>query len=107
MSNRPTLTHAERIAIIESGRGQPLILDAETAKQLARGHLEQVCPDCGRREAAHPYCSGCLLSLTPADWQPTARTEAQRAAARRVCRERAERRSVTAKSAPAGPRDVA
>ena len=63
-ADRLTLTSAERLAIIEKGRDQPLTLDAGMAEQLGGGHLEQVCPDCGRREAAHPYCSGCFLPLT-------------------------------------------
>ena len=107
MSDRLTLTPAERLAIIESGRGQPLILDSETALLLERGKLEQTCPDCGRREGGHPYCSGCFLPLTSADWRPTARTEAQKEHARRLGHLRAERRSTKAESAPPGPRGVA
>ncbi len=59
---------ADRLAIIGSGRGQPLILDAETAKQLERGKLEQTCRSCGRWEAAHFYCSWCQRPTGPEDW---------------------------------------
>lgn len=39
-----------------------------TAQLLQRGQLEQMCPACGRWEAAHPYCSNCFRPMTEADW---------------------------------------
>jgi hypothetical protein len=35
---------------------------------LLKGRLEQMCPDCGRWEAAHRYCSWCLRRMGPDDW---------------------------------------
>lgn len=29
---------------------------------------EQMCPNCGRWEAAHRYCSWCFRPMTEADW---------------------------------------
>ena len=58
MSARLTRTHAERIAIIDAG----------TALLLERGKLEQVCPDCGRWEAATFACSWCQRPTGPEDW---------------------------------------
>lgn len=42
--------------------------DAETARLLQAGRLEQRCPDCGRDEAAGYYCSGCARPTGPAEW---------------------------------------
>ena len=42
--------------------------DAETARLLQAGRLEQVCPDCGRREAAGHYCTGCARPTGSAEW---------------------------------------
>lgn len=33
------------------------------------GRLSQVCPDCGRAEAAGSYCTGCLRPMAAADWR--------------------------------------
>jgi len=30
--------------------------------------LDQRCPDCGQHEAAHYYCSRCLLPMNQTDW---------------------------------------
>ena len=67
-ADRLTLTSAERLAIIAERRGQPLIPDAETARQLERGKLEQTCRSCGRWEAAHFACSWCQRPTGPEDW---------------------------------------
>lgn len=61
--------------------------------------LEQVCPDCGRREAAGGMCSRCFRAMTAADWRETARTDAQVEASRVNAHRRAERRSTSKKSA--------
>ncbi len=67
--------------------------------------LEQVCPSPARgmREAAGSYCSCCATRTGPADWAPTARSDAQRAASRATGlrrQSRPEDAAVTAKSAP-------
>lgn len=47
---------------------------------LQQGRLEQVCPACGLREAAGPYCSACLTKTDATDWRKAVLTDAQRAA---------------------------
>jgi hypothetical protein len=47
----------------------------ETLHRLQLGDLEQCCPDCGRWEAAHYYCSWCLRSMGPGDWYPNGDVE--------------------------------
>jgi hypothetical protein len=39
-----------------------------TERLLREGRLEQTCRECGRMEAAGPYCTGCLRPTTEADW---------------------------------------
>ena len=47
---------------------------------LSHGKLEQVCPECGREEAAHWYCSQCLRQMQPTDWRTWAQLHPARAA---------------------------
>jgi ribosomal protein L32 len=61
-----------------------------TAAERAHGDANpyQRCPDCGREEASHTYCSGCLRAVDPAEWLPTLlgpeALDNKRAALRRV-----------------------
>lgn len=46
---------------------------------LAHGRLEQTCPDCGRWEAAHHYCTWCLRPTTGDEWYRNNDVEQRRA----------------------------
>jgi hypothetical protein len=59
------MSEAERVAFIAAQRHTPVTAEELTALE---GHLSQRCPDCGRPEAAHFYCSGCYLPMGLADW---------------------------------------
>ena len=50
---------------------------------LSHGKLEQLCPECGREEAAHWYCSLCFRQMIPTDWQTWSQLHPDRAAALR------------------------
>jgi hypothetical protein len=56
--------------------------------------LEQLCPDCGRLEAAGGFCSGCYRRMGPTDWRKAELSDAQRAGLARLN----ERRSPSEKS---------
>lgn len=44
------------------------VMDATTASSLQGGRLEQTCPECGRWEAAHAFCSWCERPMGVAQW---------------------------------------
>ena len=67
-------------------------------RQIQAAKLEQTCPDCGRTEAAGYYCSLCCRITGPEDWQPTKRSDAQRAAATGLAR-----RDMAVLNAPEAP----
>lgn len=79
-ANRLEMSEAERVAFIRSARGIP------TADELAARdeRPSQTCPDCGRDEAAHWYCSGCFLPMGPADWiaNPSRKSQGESGGAR-------------------------
>ncbi len=52
---------------------------SEAEELLRAGRLEQVCPVCGRAEAAGYYCTGCLRPMTESDWR-SVRSESRAAA---------------------------
>jgi methionyl-tRNA synthetase len=62
--------------------------DAETALLLQRGKLDQVCPDCGRKEAAGYECTACARPTGPAEWYRPAATASE---IERLTRARAKR----------------
>jgi ribosomal protein L37AE/L43A len=72
-ADRLELTEAERLAFIERHRRTPPTADELTARDARPW---QRCPDCGREEAAHWYCSACYLPMGAADWVPTVQSEA-------------------------------
>jgi len=72
-ANRVEMTAAERLAFIQAQRRTPV----SPEEMAAHDELPwQTCPDCGRDEAAHWYCSACYLPMGPADWVPTVQSEA-------------------------------
>lgn len=67
------MTTAERLAMSRSQRlaairGRRVVMTPETARLLQAGKLEKTCPDCGRTEAASPYCSLCFYVMESGDW---------------------------------------
>ena len=64
-ANRLEMIEAERVAFIARRRRVPVTAEELTALEA---RLSQRCPDCGRPEAAHFYCSGCYLPMGLADW---------------------------------------
>lgn len=66
-----------------------------TLDQLRAGKLAQRCDPCGITEAAGHFCTKCGRRTGPADWFVNERSEAQKAAARRGGRGRAETGSET------------
>jgi hypothetical protein len=73
MNDRLNLTQAERLAFIEAQRRVPVPAEELTARDARPW---QRCPDCGRHEAAHWYCSACYLPMGAADWIATVQSEA-------------------------------
>lgn len=76
-ATRLELTEAGRIAFLRAQRETPVPAEESAALE---GHLSQRCPDCGRAESAHFYCSYCYLPMGLADWYRETDSEAQRAA---------------------------
>lgn len=68
----------------------------ELCAPLRSGHLQQSCSACGRSEAAHWYCSGCLRRTGPADWHRHRVSGAQLAARKAAGRQRGHREPVRA-----------
>lgn len=58
-------------------------IPADLYKLLTHGKLDQICPECGREEAAHWYCSLCLCEMGPDDWHTWAELHPERAQALR------------------------
>ena len=70
-ANRLQLTANQRLAVIERRRGNPS--PGELKARAERPY--QRCPDCGREEAAHWYCSLCYLPMGADDWIATLLSE--------------------------------
>jgi len=65
-ARRRELTFAERSFYLEA---TPVAeLPPETTRLVLLGRMDQRCPDCEQHEAAHYYCSRCLLPMAPDDW---------------------------------------
>lgn len=47
---------------------RPAMTEADLFDLLQRGKLEQVCPGCGRNEAAGSFCTRCYRPTGPDDW---------------------------------------
>jgi hypothetical protein len=94
------MSEAERIAFIR--RQRPTPVTAEEWAALA-GRVSQRCPDCGRAEAAHFYCSGCFLPMGLADWYHETATSEQKAARQPGRHKRGADASANTTGAKAGP----
>lgn len=64
--NRLAMSREERVAWLRAFPPDPLSPELRHLFLLRR--MDQICPDCDRHEAAHPYCSACFLPMGVADW---------------------------------------
>jgi hypothetical protein len=65
-ANRLEMSPQERVAWLHDTPRD--VMPPELHRLFLLRRMDQLCPDCGRHEAAHPYCSLCFLPMDASDW---------------------------------------